>query len=161
MKLTHAAMTLLLALAIVGRAVAQAPGNNPSGALYRPGSGDLMTMTIQPRHIKLALAGRAGNWSYAAYELHELKEAFDRAMGVWPQWQSFPVGEMARSALREPFDALEQAIKGGDGTGFTSAYRRLTDACGACHEAADRKIVVIRVPDQDAFPDQAFEPVMK
>src|SRR5260221_614819 len=39
---------------------------------YRPGLGDLMTMTVQPRHIKLALAGREKNWVYAAYELHQL-----------------------------------------------------------------------------------------
>ena len=34
-----------------------------------------MTMTVQPRHTKLGLAGSAGNWPYAAYELHELEES--------------------------------------------------------------------------------------
>jgi hypothetical protein len=40
-----------------------------------------MTMTVQPRHTKLGLAGREGNWPYAAYELHELQEAFDGGGG--------------------------------------------------------------------------------
>ena len=54
---------------------------------YSPGLGDLMTATVQPRHTKLGLAAREGNWPYAAYELHELKEAFDRAAKAWPKWR--------------------------------------------------------------------------
>jgi hypothetical protein len=162
MKIACASMRLfiplgLIALAVAGRAAAQAPGDTT----YRPGLGDLMTMTIQPRHIKLGLAGRAGNWTYAAYELHELQEAFDRAMGVWPVWQSVPVGEMERAVMHDPFDALDQAIKAGDAARFTAAYKSLTDACDACHQAADRAFVVIRVPDQDFFPDQDFQPAKK
>jgi hypothetical protein len=38
---------------------------------YHPSMGDLMTMAIQPRHIKLYLAGELQNWSYAGYELGE------------------------------------------------------------------------------------------
>ena len=30
--------------------------------------GDLMTAFVQPRHIKLGLAGTERNWPYAAYE---------------------------------------------------------------------------------------------
>jgi hypothetical protein len=58
---------------------AQSPAPADVSTVYRPGLGDLMAMTGQPRHIKLALAGRQKNWTYAAYELHELQEAFDRA----------------------------------------------------------------------------------
>jgi hypothetical protein len=38
---------------------------------YILGLGDLMTMTIEPRHTKLGLASREANWRYADYELHE------------------------------------------------------------------------------------------
>ena len=44
---------------------------------YKPGLADLMTMTVQPRHIKLALAGHTKNWVYAKYELAELGDAAD------------------------------------------------------------------------------------
>src|SRR5215471_7654474 len=64
---------------------------------YSPGLGDLMTATVQPRHIKLGLAAREGNWPYAAYELHELKEAFDRAAKAWPKWRTFAIPEMMAS----------------------------------------------------------------
>ncbi len=59
---------------------AQTPPEAPPP--YRPGLGDLMTMTVQPRHIKLALAGREKNWVYAAYELHQLDE--DHVAAVAP-----------------------------------------------------------------------------
>jgi hypothetical protein len=53
--------------------------------------GDLMTMTVRPRHTKLGLAAREGSWSYASYDLHELKEAFDRAAETGPKWRTFAI----------------------------------------------------------------------
>src|SRR5262249_41193919 len=40
---------------------------------YTPGLGELMTLQ-QMRHAKLWLAGQAGNWELASYELDELDE---------------------------------------------------------------------------------------
>jgi hypothetical protein len=137
---------------------AQSPAPADVSAVYRPGLGDLMTMTVQPRHIKLALAGRQKNWTYAAYELHELQEAFDRAAKAWPQWQSVPIADLMAAATKEPIASLARAIKDGAGDRFMAAYEHLTDACNACHQAANRAMVVIRVPDASSFPDQGFEP---
>src|SRR4029450_578987 len=67
----------------------QAPASQP----YRPGLGDLMTMTVQPRHINLGLAGQEKNWVYAAYELHELEESFERAARVWPMYRKTNIAE--------------------------------------------------------------------
>jgi hypothetical protein len=44
-----------------------------------------MTTTVQPRHVKLAFAGREKNWVFAAYELKQLSDAFDRLSLQWPQ----------------------------------------------------------------------------
>ena len=69
--LVFAAAALLLLLAS-GPSAAQQPMNMPetkSAAPYHPGLGELMTAFVQPRHIKLGLAGNARNWPYAAYEL--------------------------------------------------------------------------------------------
>ena len=57
---------------------AQRSAPAPQSPSYRPGLGDLMTMTVQPRHIKLGIAGRENNWAFAAYELHELEEAAEK-----------------------------------------------------------------------------------
>jgi hypothetical protein len=54
-------------------------------AAARPGLGNPMTMTVQPRPTKLGLAGQAGNWAYATYKLNELQESFDRVARLSPR----------------------------------------------------------------------------
>jgi hypothetical protein len=91
---------------------AQTPPEGQSAApAYRPGLGDLMTTTVQPRHIKLALAGREKNWVYAAYELHQLDEAFDRLSIMWPQSRQVRIVEMIETIIRQPMFDLGQAIE--------------------------------------------------
>jgi hypothetical protein len=152
----RAAIRHLTGLAILLLPIAASAQTAPPP--YRPGLGDLMTMTVQPRHIKLAFAGLEKNWAYAAYELHELEEAFERAAHEWPQWQSVPIAEMIDSVTKEPMAAVSQAIKNADIDRFTAAYKQLTDACNACHQAANRAMIVIRVPELSSFPDQDFRP---
>ncbi len=151
----------LLAL-LAGLAVSAVPdfaaAQQPPAAAYRPGLGDLMTTTVQPRHIKLGLAGREGNWPYAAYELHELEESFERAEKIWPKWRDISIPEMIESVTKEPMAALDQAIKARDATRFAAAYERLTTACNTCHQSAERGMIVIVVPTVSPFPDQEFRP---
>src|SRR6202011_2132792 len=144
-------VALVLAAAISDATAQQRP--------YNPSLGDLMTATVQPRHTKLGLATREGNWPYAAYELHELKEAFDRAAKVWPKWRTFSISEMMASVTKEPMAALERAIMAGDPNRVTTAYEQLTAACNTCHRSADRGMIVIQSPTSASFPDQDFRPV--
>jgi hypothetical protein len=137
---------------------AQTPAPAPQPQAYRPGLGDLMTMTVQPRHIKLALAGKEKNWIYAAYELQELEEAFDRVSRAWPQWRAVPIADMMTS-VREPMAAMGQAIKAADPAAFDAAYGELTKGCNGCHLGAKRDMIVIKTPDASMFPDQDFRPV--
>ena len=134
----------------------QGVGQPPTG--YRPGLGDLMTETIQPRHIKLGLAGKQGNWVYAAYEAQELDEAFQRAALVWPKWQNFPFAMMEKFNMTAPIAAVEQAISAHDAAKFEASYKLITETCDSCHQAAGRRMVVIKVPDASMFPDQEFAP---
>jgi hypothetical protein len=137
---------------------AQSGPSAPTAAPYRPGLGDLMTMTVQPRHIKLGLAARENNWSYAAYELHELEEAFERVTRHSPQWRKKPIAEMMASVTKEPMAALEVAIKAGDATRFAAAYTQLTEACNTCHQSAEVGVIAIQAPEGNPFPDQDFRP---
>lgn len=154
-----ALVTGFFAFAVPRLSTAQSAPKDQSAGLpaYQPGLGDLMTMTVQPRHIKLALAGREQNWAYAAYELHELDEAFGRAARAWPQWQSMPITEMLRSVMKEPMANLAQAIKAADAARFATAYGQLTDGCNACHQAANRGFVAIQAPQTSPYPDQNFK----
>lgn len=159
MRKRRTVLMLLLIAAVLMVAPMLGAAQTPQGEAYRPGLGDLMTMTVQPRHTKLAFAGQEKNWPYAAYELHELQEAFERSAHVWPQWRSVPIAAMITSVAQEPMAALAQAIKAADTTQFNTAFQKLTDACNTCHQSADRAVIVIQVPRASMFPDQDFRPV--
>ena len=151
------ALALLTGVTLAASAAAQpASEGKPAPPAYRPGLGDLMTTTVQPRHTKLAFAGREKNWAYAAYELRELDEAFDRLSVQWPQWQRVRIVELVETMIREPIDDLGQAIDAKDEAKFAAAYVKLTEACNACHQAAKRPFVVIQEPKENMFPDQDF-----
>jgi hypothetical protein len=64
---------------VVGVVTAQQP--HPAAV------GDLMTAFVQPRHIKLGLAGREDNWPYAAYELDQLRETFADLAEILPRYR--------------------------------------------------------------------------
>jgi len=158
------AATLMAAPFLCSAQTSGQPSRPPAEAAppptYRPGLGDLMTMTVQPRHTKLAFAGQEKNWPYAAYELlHELQEAFERSARVWPQWRSVHIAAMMSSVTQEPLAALVQAITGADPRQFEAAFQKLTEASNTCHQSADRGVIVIQVPCVSMFPDQDFRAV--
>ena len=155
------ALAAVLTLSAPVFLAAQNPNPTQSPPAYRPGLGDLMTMTVQPRHIKLGLAGREKNWAYAAYELHELEESFERVARHSPQWRKKPIAEMMTAVTKDPMAALEQAIKSADTAQFTAAYGQLTEACNTCHQSAEVGMIVIQVPDASTFPDQDFRPAKR
>lgn len=153
------AVVSLSALAMTVSAAVLAQGNSPSPApTYRPGLGDLMTMTVQPRHMKVGLAGQEKNWAYAAYELHELQESFDRVARTWPKWRQVEIAETIKATIEAPMDAVAQAIKAKDAAKFTESYGQLTATCNACHQSANVGLVVIQVPKSSPFANQDFRP---
>jgi hypothetical protein len=131
-----------------------------SAAPYHPGLGELMTAFIQPRHIKLGLAGAAQNWNYAAYELGELKEAFEDVGKMVLKHGNLQIAPAIATTVKPAMDEVDKAIKAKDEATFTKAYAGLTDGCNACHKSADHPMIVIKVPDVSAtaFPDQDFNP---
>jgi len=155
--LPFAFLTAAIALSVLGLAEAQTP-QPPTPQAYRPGLGDLMTMTVQPRHTKLGLAGQEKNWAYAAYELHELEESFERVARAWPMYRKTNIAETIVATTKEPMEAVSRAIKSADPAKFAEAYGRLTATCNACHAAAERAVVVIQVPKTSPFPNQDFRP---
>ncbi len=154
-------LTGVLTLSLLGFGNAQTPATpqGPTAQAYRPGLGDLMTMTVQPRHTKLGLAGQEKNWNYAAYELHELEESFERIVRVWPMYRKTNIAELMVATTKEPMEAVSQAIKSSDAAKFSEAYARLTATCNACHQSTERAFVVIQAPKASSFPDQDFRPV--
>jgi hypothetical protein len=117
-----------------------------------------MTALVQPRHVKLGLAGSEQNWAYAAYELDQLRETFADLAEILPKCRDLSIPDMITSTVKEPLAALDRAIQAKDGNQFTEAYRQLTVSCNTCHQAYDRAVIVIQPPTASAFPDQDFRP---
>jgi hypothetical protein len=134
---------------------------NPADAApapFAPNMGDMMSILIQPRHAKLALAGKAENWVLAGYVLKELQQGFGTIAKTIPRWKALPVSELVDAALKQPFATMDLAIKAGDSRQFAEMFDRITAGCNACHSTADQSFVVIKTPDASAFPNQEFEP---
>jgi hypothetical protein len=123
--------------------------------------GDLMTAFVQPRHIKLGLAGKEQNWPYAAYELDQLGETLRDVAEILPKYRDLSIPEMITTTVQEPLSALDRAINAADSNQFAAAYSQLTEACNACHRSYDRAVIVIQPPTASAFPDQDFRPTTK
>jgi hypothetical protein len=148
--------TIAIAFALLSTPIAA--GGQGAPATYRPGLGDLMTMTVQPRHLKVGLAGQERNWVYVTYELHELEESFERVVRLWPKWREVDIASLVISSTKEPIEALEAAAKAGDAPRFDEAYGRLTAACNACHQSANVAMIVIQAPKGSPFTNQDFRP---
>lgn len=146
---SFSALAAAASLALSG-AVAQTPAS-PFGL------GDLMSILIQPRHIKLALSGQARNWEYAAFAVHELEESFERIEKLVPRYRETAMSDLLK-IVQESIEAVEAAIKAKDGERFDAAFVKLTQACNDCHRTTEHAMVVIQVPRISPFPNQNFSP---
>lgn len=144
---------LAVAAAAQSPTVAQAPGPQPD---YHPSFGDLMTFAVQPRHIKLGIAGKARNWEYAAYEASELRNAFGRIGRTIPTYRKQALPDMFASAILPSMDKLDAAIKAKDGAAFDGAYKEVTASCNNCHMGLDHAFVVIHEPTASPYADQTL-----
>jgi hypothetical protein len=120
--------------------------------------GDLMNTLVQPRHLKLGLAGQAQNWPLARYALEQLRAAFANIVSAKPKFAGMPVGDLVDLALSQPLNAVETAIKQQDPQKFAAAYDQVSQGCNACHMELDHPYVVIKPADVSAFPNQDFNP---
>jgi hypothetical protein len=160
----------LLTLTMVGIAASQGesapaaapavPAPSAKPALnFAPGLDDLMTLLIQPRHVKLYYAGKQKNWELAAAQLSNLRSAFNRVSQTIPRYQGSDVDEALKATIAPKMQALDVAIKAADSKQFDTAYGDLTAACNACHFYLEHAFLVIKVPQWPAgaaYPDQQF-----
>jgi cytochrome c553 len=131
-----------------------------SSEAYAPGLGEIMTLQ-QMRHVKLWLAGEAGNWDLASYEIKELGEGFDDVVKFHPTHEDSPVApkdaipRMMTAALGD----VQSAVAKKDAQSFEQAYDALTAACNRCHQATNFSFNVVQRPAMNPYPNQNFAPV--
>ena len=163
-KHQFAAAMLAGAIALLPSLIAEAqtPPAPPRGGLvildFKPAMDDLMTMLVQPRHIKLYYAGQAKNWMLAAFQLNELRAALARIGRTIPNYRNISVDTAVASIFADKLSAVDAAIKAADPAQFNAAYGEMTAACNACHAGMDHAFLVIKVPDGANYPDQEFRP---
>jgi hypothetical protein len=158
-------------LGIAAMAIAQDSEDKPAPAApaatttpapaFTPGFADLMSMLIQPRHVKLYYAGMRKNWELAAFEARGLSTAFRRIAQTIPNYRdSGSVDEAVESMMAPAIKAIDAAIAAGDSKQFAKAYGDLTAGCNACHGYMEYPFLVIRVPGADTknsiYPGQDF-----
>jgi hypothetical protein len=153
MKVLAAVAMSLAGLGALSVASAQPPAPPPQPD-YHPSLADLMTMAVQPRHIKLGVAGKARNWDYVAYEARELRSAFNRVGRTVPLFNKQSMPDMLSADIVPAIDKLDAAIKAKDGAAFDAAYRDVTASCNNCHAGLDHAYVVIHEPSGSPYADQ-------
>lgn len=145
-----------LALAML---VAASCRQEPPKQSYTPGLGEIMTLT-QMRHAKLWLAGQAGNWPLASYEIDELEEGLHDAIVYHPTHKDspLPIKDLIPTMTGAPIANLRAAVKSRDEEAFTRAFDALTRACDECHQAANFGFNVVIRPAGNPFTNQDFSP---
>jgi hypothetical protein len=158
-------VTWLLGGVLVGsvqsaRSDGAAEGTNPAQVrALTPGLDDLMTLLVQPRHLRLNAAGTRRNWELAAFELEELRSALRRTAQAIPQYQGEAVDEAVKAVMNPSLEKTRDAIEAADAQRFKQAFGELTSACNACHTFMEHPFLVIKVPEAKAltpYEDQEF-----
>ena len=134
----------------------------PAAESYAPGLGEIMTLQ-QMRHVKLWLAGEAGNWELAAYELKEMGEGFDDVIRFHPTHEESPVApkDAIPRMMNGPLADLRASVDKKDPAAFGQAYDSLTKGCNDCHQATNFGFNRVQRPAANPYPNQVFEPVRK
>lgn len=118
-------------------------------------------LLLQIRHGRLWAAGENENWLLAHFQLAELNEALDDVVqqngddaALQPQQLSVVLPAIMNPAVTK----LREAIDDQDRAAFEAAYDGLSNACTACHQAADHGFLVIQRPQTPVLDNLRAKP---
>jgi hypothetical protein len=123
---------------------------------FKPTLDDLMTMMIQPRHQKLWAAAQQRNWTLAAFQLNEMRSAFDKIAATIPKYLNVDLGPTFISLMGGKIQAVNSAINNQNTMLFNTAFADLTASCNSCHEALNHPYLVMKVPEVTGYGNQDF-----
>jgi len=115
-------------------------------------------LELQLRHASLWFAAEAENWPLVDYMLHEMEELVEDIEETHPTYRNVRIAEMLGEITLPTITEMEEAAARADHAIFVEKYHRLTDACNACHVAADRAVLVIQRPETPPFTNLRYRP---
>jgi len=130
---------------------------------YHPELGEQM-LILQIRHARLWFAGQSQNWTLAAFELQEIKEAFDAVVEQNADHAIFQpqrLADILPAMTKAPILALRDAIDHGSKAEFEKTFDGLSAACTGCHKAAGTDFLVIQRPAAPLLDNLRVTPTAK
>jgi cytochrome c553 len=106
-------------------------------------------LELQIRHARLWQAGEAQNWLLTQFQVAELRESFAGVVELNGEHSALQPQRLADvlPAMTDPaMTQLQAAVDAQDKQQFEAAYDALSNACTACHAAADHGFLVIQRP---------------
>jgi hypothetical protein len=108
-------------------------------------------------------AAQKHNWPLAQFNLDETRSHLRWAVRIIPVRKDTNGNEIRLEEILSPVEKtslqrVDDAIKAKDGEKFTQAYKQTLDSCYACHLAAGKPYLRLRIPEQPAAPIINFEP---
>ena len=128
---------------------------------YHPELGEQM-LILQIRHARLWFAGQAQNWTLAAFELQEIKEAFDAVVEQNADHAIFQpqrLADILPAMTKAPILALRDAIDHGSKAEFEKTFDGLSAACTGCHKVAGTDFLVIQRPTAPLLDNLRITPL--
>jgi len=119
-------------------------------------------LTLQIRHARLWSAGQAQNWTLAAFELQEIKEAFDAVVEQNADHAIFQpqrLADILPAMTKAPILALRDAIDHGSKAEFEKTFDGLSAACTGCHKVAGTDFLVIQRPTAPLLDNLRTTPI--
>jgi hypothetical protein len=108
-------------------------------------------------------AAQKQNWPLAQFNWEETRSHLRWAVRIIPVRKDPKGNEIRMEDILSPIEktSLQQvgdAIKAKDGEKFVQAYKQMLDSCYACHVAAGKPYLRLRIPEQPAAPIINYEP---
>lgn len=111
----------------------------------------------------LWFAGQAQNWPLAEFLLSETKSHLRWAVRVRPvrplsTGGELRVGDMLTAIEQGTLKELTESVQAKDEARFVTAYQRQLASCYACHVAAEKPYLRLRIPEHPAETMLEFDP---
>jgi hypothetical protein len=121
-------------------------------------------LELQIRHARLWFAGTGGDWTLAAFQLAELREALNAIVEANPDHETIQperLADVLPTMMKPSIASLQTAIDKRDAQQFAQAYDQLTQACNACHASHSFDFNQFQRPVTPFLDNQRYTPPAK